>query len=230
MAQLSKIDIINTALMLIGAEKINAVTDATKAARLANSVFNVAVQRVFDLPIKWKFATARASLSVYGTDPISGYDHQYELPAGFVRMVALIDEAGDDVEYSWTRELYVLFSGDTETELNMLLTNEDNVFIKYIRYREDVSKWPASFVALVYISIANLLSEPLKQKTVQSKWLTEMFRIAYTSAKIANGMDDVVVGSTGRRLDEGNRDVLDVIMTDDPATRYIVRDYQRKET
>ncbi len=224
MANVSKIDIINMALLLVGAEKIHAITDATKAARLAGSVYNVSVNEVFEIPIKWKFATARAELSAYSINPISGYAYQYELPSGYVRMVALIDEDGDSVEYAWTRELFVASDGSLEDEFDMLLTNETKVFIKYIRTRENVSKWPASFVRLVYLSIAILISEPLKQKSGQVRQLVKMFEAAYTTAKISNAMDDVDVNSNGVRLDDGNQDVIDVIFNADLDKRYIVRD------
>lgn len=224
MAQIAKIDIINMALLLIGAEKINAITDATKSARLAGSVYNVVVNETFELPIKWKFATTRAELTAYSTDPISGYDHQYELPSGFVRVVALIDEGGDDVEYAWTRELFVAISGENETEYNMLLTNEDQVFIKYIRMREDVSKWPASFVRLVCIGIAILLSEPLKQKTAQKNQLLQMFERAYLTAKVSDGMNDVNVNSNGVNVENGNNDILDVLANEELDEKYIVKD------
>ena len=223
MPNIAKIDIVNMALMLIGAEKINAITDATKAARLANSVYNVAMREAFELPVTWKFALTRAELSAHATDPISGYDHQYELPSGYVRMVALVDEAGDNVEYPWTRELFVA-ANDSETEFDMLLTNEDSVFIKYIRIRTDVSRWPASFIRLVYLGIAILLSEPLKQKLAQKNQLVRMFESAYITAKIANGLDDVDVDSNGVRLDEGNQDVVNVFFENDLRKRYIVRD------
>jgi len=221
---ISKIDIINAALLLIGAKKLFSLTDDTKAAELANAMYELARNEIYNLPVNWKFATTRTKLSEYDIEPISGYEHQYELPSGFVRIISTIDDAGDDIEYSYRRELYVRVVGEQENEIDMLLTNEDEVFIKYLRIREDVSKWPTYFTKLVYTNLAVILCEPLKQKASKQNQLLLMLEDAYKLAREADGMDDSDSDDNNNRFDKGNNDILNVVINEEIDNNYIVRE------
>ncbi|GAG47792.1 unnamed protein product, partial [marine sediment metagenome] len=148
---IGKTEVINAGLLLIGATKIIALTDATKARRLASSMFDLVLRGVYDLPINWNFATCRTELSQLSTAPDFGYDYQYELPVNFRRVIALVDEDGDEVEYKHRREVAIITSGSDEKEYDVFLSNKDEAFIKYIRLREDPNKWPGYFIKLVAI-------------------------------------------------------------------------------
>lgn len=218
---LSQIDLVNAALLLIGAKKISSLTDATKAARLASSLYELARNEIFDLPIDWKFATTRAELSAYATDPLFGYDYQYELPAGCRRVVAMVDEEGDEVEYEWRTEVVVTGAGVGQKERNMLLTNQSEAFIKYIVIRTNLSRWPGWFTKLVYVNLAILLCEPLKQDKQKKNQLLIMYEEAYKKAEAANGMSDVDVSSDNIRFDRGNTEVVDAARSEQANKRYI---------
>lgn len=220
---LSKLAVVNAALMLNGAKKITSLTDNTKSARLANTMYEVARNEMFDLPIDFKFATTRTELSALSTAPACGYDYQYELPSGCRRVLALVDEDGDKVEYKHRVELLVETSGSQEIERDVLLTDQSEVFIKYIRLRENVAKWPAWFARLVILNLAIYLCEPLKQDKQKKNQLLMMYEDARLKAEEANGLSDADVSDDNVALDKGNQDVIKAASDEETEEKYIIQ-------
>jgi len=139
-------------------------------------------------------------------EPVSGFDHQYVIPSACKRLISMVNEEGDDVQYAWRREVLVDAAGN---ELAVLLTDEaSDIFIKYIHLVETVSFWPAWFTKLVYINLAIILCEPLKQDKLKKNQLIVMFEQALEKAIEANGLEDTDVSSQGVPWDAGNTDVV----------------------
>ena len=134
---ISKITIINTALIMVGEKTISSPTDNSKAAKLANQLYDLCVEESFDLPDNWKFATSRKELSELATTPAIGtFDHQYILPSEQRRVIALVALTSDDFEFRWRKE-FVRINND---DFDVILTNEVNAYVKYIVLREDPAK------------------------------------------------------------------------------------------
>lgn len=219
---ISKVQVINAALALIGAKKLFATTDEVKSARLASDLYEISQNEIFDMPIDWHFATVRAELSRYGTAPAFGYEYQYLLPSRFRRIVALVDEDGDLTEYEWRRECCVEITGNDEFEHAVMLTNESEVFIKYIRQITNVNMWPAYFTKLVYINLAILLCEPLKQDKQKKNQILVMFEDARNWAVMSNAMENADVSDDNVNLDKGNQDVINASSKEESEKTYIV--------
>lgn len=207
---ISETDVKNLGLVLVGARKLTSATDASKAGRLTSSLFELSRGGMFSLPVNWKFATTRAELGST-TDPSFGYyDHQFILPANCVRIVAQVDEDSDKIEYEHRREVYI---DSSSNEHDVILTNQDACFIKYIRLRMNVAVWPVWFARLVALDLAILLCEPLKQDKAKKNQLLMLMTAPVdgwlAKAIQANGMEDKDVTSNGVSLDKGNTDVLD---------------------
>lgn len=218
----TEIDLINAGLALIGAKKLTSVRDNTKAARLAAAMWEIARNEIFDLPIDWNFATARVELSAFGTDPaFSHYDYQYEIPAACRRILAVVDEDGDEIEYEWRREVHIDTSTEPPREYDVFLTDQDEAFIKYIYLRANCAKWPAYFAKLVYINLAMLLCEPLRQDKQKKNQLLLMYEEAELKAKAANASENVDVDDDNVRRDKGNTQVVDAARVSAVTKKYI---------
>ena len=204
--------IINAGLFAIGAKKIFAPSDNTKAARLASTIYRFCQKLVFDMPIDWKWAMARSGALAQLTDPPTGFDHQYgPLPDNSVRAVSMVNEGGDDVEYTFEEGL-LIDKGDTTSITKTLQTNVDatEVFIKYIVFIEDEAMYPAWFAQLISLYIALYVSEPIKQHTPHYNKVKDMLANAITMAEEANGMRNVRTSRTTRQsIDKGNTDLID---------------------
>lgn len=209
MAATTKINIINIALLLIGDRKINSITDKSKRARLADETFDIAMKDVFDLPYDWRFATTRAQLSEMTDEPLFGYDHMYAIPEDSRRIIAMVDESFDIIQFECRRELYRDTSKKPPKEYDVVLTNEETVRIKYVSLRENPASWPGWFVKLVYTRLAVILAEPLKQSKQDREQLRSMFQFALDDAVAGNQSEDADVNSELRNLDIGSTEVVE---------------------
>lgn len=208
---INKTLIINAGLFAIGSKKIFAPSDNTKAARLASTIYEFSRLLVFDNGIDWHWSTARSEALAQLTDPPTGFDHQYgPLPANIIRPTAMVDEGGDEVEYTWEAGL-LIDTGDTTAITKTLQTNVDatEVFIKYIVFIEDEAMYPAWFAQLIALNIALYVSEPIKQHTPHYNKVKDMMANAITLAEEANARWNVKTGGTTRQsIDKGNTDLV----------------------
>lgn len=202
----TELKIINAAFLLSGEKKLAVLDTKTKRGRIADDLFEVSRDEMFDLPDDWNFLTTRAELTEAEDLPQSGYDHQYILPTDYHRLLATINEKSDRIEYTYRKEFY---EDDEGEQFEVILTNQNEVFIKYIAARLP-SKWPAWFAKLVYVDLALKIVPPLKggaaRLRTESK-LQKMWDRAYKMAKEHNqsvGVD----APTGINEDLGNEDVI----------------------
>ena len=83
----SQTEICNSALTLLGADTINAITDQTTNARALNAVWNLERDSELRKNI-WKFSITRANLPALADAPVNGpYTAQFELPSGCLRVL-----------------------------------------------------------------------------------------------------------------------------------------------
>jgi hypothetical protein len=207
---ITQIDIVNYGLILAGEETINSMNDAVKGARLANQIYEMCTKQCFDIPyVNWNFATVRTTLSEHSDEPSSGYDHQYNYPSQCRRIIAMVDEDDDTLQYEWRRELYV---DSSSKEYDVILTNEDTVRVKYIRYRDDPEKWPGWFATLVGTKIGLVLCEPLKASMRKVQQIREMAVEALQDALDGNGSENVDVSVDNERIGEGSNELVNAAL------------------
>ncbi len=207
---INKTDIINAGMYAIGAKKIFAPTDNTKAARLANSIYEYMKNLVFEAETDWYWAMARSGQLAQLADPVTGYDHQYALPDNTAKVISMIDLNGDEIEYEWEPGLFIE-TGDTTKTTKVLRTDVDegDVYIKYIVYIDDVSLYPAWFAQLISLNIALYIAEPVKQHSPHYAKVKDMLEKAVVFAEEANAQMGVRTGRTTRQsLNKGNNDLV----------------------
>jgi len=201
----TQIDVVNYGLVLAGEKTITSMTANVKGARLASAFFEMVLRECLSIPhVDWTFATTRTSLSELDDTPASGYDHQYNYPPKCHRIISMVNEDDDTIEFKWRREVYLKGA----KEYDVLLTNEDTVRVKYIVYRNDPEKWPGWFTILVGTKIGLLLCEPLKQDKRKVEQLMLMAEGALNEALAGNGSENAEVNINNERMDEGNTDVV----------------------
>jgi hypothetical protein len=207
---ITQIDIVNTAMFLIGEAKLSSTADAAKSARIIKTLWEISYQGQLVLPFDWKFATTTAQLSQL-TDPVIGhYEYRYALPAKCLRVVKVVDEDDYELHYPYRREVYV---DGNQKEFNCILTNESECYIRYLRDISNVALWPAWFSRLVALDLAILSCEPLKQDKQKKSQLLLMRDepvIGWLPRAIAaNAMEDADTGDGDVDTREGNRDVIE---------------------
>ena len=98
----------------------------------------------------WRFASDRKALSQDTVTPAFEWDYQYFLPTDFLRMKSIYENRFSDENIL----PYAL-------EGNLLLTNESEMSIRYIKKVVDVSKFDPLFVAVLVLELAKKFIGPL---------------------------------------------------------------------
>ena len=111
----NQIEICNSALIKIGADVINALSDDTKGANLCKTSFSNC-RKIVLRAHPWNCATKRVVLSPLVGAPAFDYAYRFQLPSDFVRFLT-INPDGDD---------------DYRIEGTLLLADTDTIQLKYI--------------------------------------------------------------------------------------------------
>ncbi len=139
----SVINICNSALNLLGASTISALTDDSKNARLCNQRYEPIRNRVFRSH-SWNCLTKRVQLAQDSSAPVVEYSYQYTLPADCLRVLKIHTGSADSISSSI----------DYKVEGRKIKTNEGTVYLVYIAIDTD----PNNYDSYLQESIAHQLA------------------------------------------------------------------------
>ena len=126
----STVDICNSALNLLGASTISALTDDSKNARLCNQRYEPVRNRVFRSHA-WNCLTKRAQLAQDSSTPVVEYSYQYTLPSDCLRVLKIhtgsADSISSDIDY--------------QVEGRKIKTNQGTVYLVYVALITDPNEY-----------------------------------------------------------------------------------------
>lgn len=128
---ISKTELINKSLTLVGANAITNIDDDTNNARIVSRVYEISLRSILS-ECKWNFATQRELLAEVDTDLewyYTGETYIYQKPINCIRIFGVNDE-----DAMWREE------GD------YIISDTADLGIIYVKYVEDSTKFPASFI------------------------------------------------------------------------------------
>ena len=140
----SATNICNMALSRLGA---NRLTDADTDTSVEAIQCRIWYSHTRDALLRshfWKFAVKRAELSEDAETPDFGFDHQFDLPADFLRAWYVYDTTA-----TW------------EINAQWLLTDDDAVDLVYVAQITDPTQFDTLFVELLSLKLALVLCMPL---------------------------------------------------------------------
>ena len=126
----SVVDICNSALNLLGASTISALTDDSKNARLCNQRYEPIRNRIFRSHA-WNCLTKRVQLAQDSAAPVIEYSYQYTLPSDCLRVLKIHTGSTDSIESSI----------DYVVEGRKIKTNEGTVYLVYIGLDTDPNNY-----------------------------------------------------------------------------------------
>lgn len=145
-------DIISRASFALGTEAVQSFNDGTKESATFSVVWRPVLDSLITLG-SWSFASADAELSRLVDAPVDPrYTYQFQLPADWLASRFAMDSTGNQlVDEGW------IIQGDR------LLSNEDRVFLKYLRTFEqaEIADLPVWFVELYVRGLALAAHESL---------------------------------------------------------------------
>jgi hypothetical protein len=128
----SVVNICNSALNLIGASTISALTEDTKNARLCNQRYEPVRNRVFRSH-NWNCLIKRVQLAQNSTAPVIEYSYAYALPSDCLRVLKIHNATTDSVASNL----------DYKIEGKNIVTDETTVYVVYIALDTDPNNYDA---------------------------------------------------------------------------------------
>jgi hypothetical protein len=156
----SVVDMCNSALNLLGASTISALTDDSKNARLCNQRYEPVRNRVFRSHA-WNCLHKRVQLAQNSTAPVVEYSHAYALPSDCLRVLKIHNGTTDSIASSI----------DYKLEGRNIVTDEGTVFIIYIALDTD----PNNYDTYLQESIAHQLAADLAYAVTNNATLADKY-------------------------------------------------------
>jgi hypothetical protein len=166
----TEVTICNSALFKCGADKIQSLTQDTRAAIVCNTLFAYLRDEALSAH-RWKFALKRTTLNPTETTPDWGYDYEYDVPSDCLRALEL-----EDKSVIWTQE------GDK------FLSDAEELPMLYIYRNVNPSDWSSLFAETLAWRLAMELSLSLTKSTALHNLAAKAYENNLTQARAMNGM------------------------------------------
>lgn len=143
---LTETSICNMSLVKLGAKKIpdgQTVENGTGVEALACKLHYEQTRDALIRSYTWRFASARVDLVDSGDTPDFEWNFQYTLPSDFMLMKSIYENRFTDINF----RNYVI-------EGNLLLTNQDEMSIRYVKKVTDVSEFDPLFIEVFVLQLA----------------------------------------------------------------------------
>lgn len=182
---ISRTEVINRCLDILGVKPISDPDEATEPARRAKSSYDQTVRAQLELN-PWYFAKRQAALPALADAPLYRYPFAYNAPADFLRLV--------DLEGRWAFTLVRYINIDPtplyEMQGRTILTDLGAPLrISYIAdVTSDPTVWHSQFVDAAAAALAVEIGMPLTQSDGAVKRAQQKYNMAMTQARRVNAI------------------------------------------
>jgi len=156
----SVVDMCNSALNLLGASTISALTDDSKNARLCNQRYEPVRNRVFRSHA-WNCLHKRVQLAQNSTAPVIEYTYAYALPSDCLRVLKVHNGTTDSIASAI----------DYKLEGKNIVTDEGTIYLIYIALDTD----PNNYDTYLQESISHQLAADLAYAVTNNATLAEKY-------------------------------------------------------
>ena len=139
----SVVDICNSALNLLGASTISALTEDTKNARLCNQRYEPMRNRVFRSH-NWNCLIKRVQLAQDSTGPVIEYTYGYTLPSDCLRVLKIHNGSTDSIKSAL----------DYKIEGRKVVTDQTTIYLVYVAIDTD----PTNYDSYLYEAVSHQLA------------------------------------------------------------------------
>jgi len=154
------VTIINRALSTLGSEPIVSLTDNTPQAKIANRYYDESRKSVLSECL-WNFATKRVMLNLV-VDPlpwtVEGMQFVYQLPSDIIRIFEI-----NSATAQW------------RVEQDKLISDSNEIGIKYVYNLEDTQRYTASFVDAFADKLASDMCYAILNSNTESSRILEKY-------------------------------------------------------
>jgi hypothetical protein len=187
----SDVDICNSALNMIGASNISALTEDSKTARICNQRYSFIRDAVFRSH-PWNSLIRRVSLSPDSQTPEFDFSYQYQLPTDPYCLRVLSLQDNDTVH---------------TIEGRKLLCNESTVKLKYVARIVDTNEYDQLLIETLAARLAADVSFALVNSTSLMQQMESLYDSKIREARFVDateGTPDNITNLTDKTYQEGD--------------------------
>ena len=140
----SRIDICNQGLVLIGANTIASFTDNTVESKVANQLYETTLRSLLT-KARWRFATKQAQLTKLSADPLDKWDSAYQIPNDAILIHTVTVSDNVIVFDRYNEELYTN-------------TSSSDVVVCHYTFQPHEKEFPDYFTQAVVFELASLFA------------------------------------------------------------------------
>jgi len=177
------VDICNSALIKLGAERINALTDDNKRARLCQEQYPKILLRVLRSH-PWKFGIKRSKLSPISVTPEFGSEFYFEQPLDCIRIIGVMadHDSSQVTEYRYS------------VEGRQILSELETINLKYITSNTPEAYFDEDFKEALACALAHDLCYAIVQSTTMKTELFGEYEFWISQARSHGAMEVTVDG------------------------------------
>lgn len=182
----TKVELVNMGLRLMGVERINDLTDNNKRAQVMTDLYEIGLRAVL-CDADWSFARKRTSISSLVSTPAFGWNYQFNRPSDCLNIVQEYNDEPFEVE-------------DTT-----ILADVATLYLIYTRYIDDPSKFSAGFCTafahwLAWKGSFSITGDKTLQDRLEKQYYAEIANARFQNSKDNSPMDPVIEDFTLVRL------------------------------
>ena len=181
----SVVDICNSALNLLGASTISALTEDSKNARLCNQRYEPIRDRMFRSHA-WNCLTKRVELARDTDTPSWGFSYQFTLPADCLRVLTILN-----------------YDYDYKIEGRKILANHATVKIQYIARIEDPNQYDELLRETISAALAADIAYAVTSSNPTASNMYNLFQDKLREARFVDATE-----GQNTNPDDGQSDVI----------------------
>ena len=190
----SDTEIVNQALLDLGADRISDLDDASDRATACRTIYGLTRDALLE-EHPWNFAIRRQALTALSDAATAaalpyGFSSAHQLPADPYCLRVLdttLDETWEEPLWAWwgTRASTPLW----QIEGRVLISNDAAVSARYIARIENPGTWSTVFVRALWMQLAARLAGPLRQSATEVELREKLAARALARAKTLDSME-----------------------------------------
>lgn len=175
---LSQFELINAALVKLGAFKITSLADASTESEIAGTLYGPVRDAVLSA-YPWGFAVKQVALTAPTGTPVADYSYAFTVPTDTLRVLSIgISQMGAGLPYRFVN--------------NQIEVNTDQIILTYVA-RVAESAQPAYFDLVLINRLAAELCIPITENTARAEGLYRLSDLELARAKNIDAQQDTPV-------------------------------------
>lgn len=170
----TEVSICSNALLMLGAQPINDLSEDSDRARLASNLF-APVRNYVLRRHPWNCAVKRVALAPDTAKPAFDWSYQFTLPSDYMRTLS-VGEAGAELEF--------------KIESGKLLCEDNPALLRYIWRNDNPGTWDDMLVWGMTMSMKAVMAYPITQSTSLEQLIEAGLKDVLRQARAVDGQDD----------------------------------------